>query len=114
MAAFGYTEDVARPAISPPDEERPRYLAPPAPLVFPEEAEVPESQLHFELRVLLYHLLRDHLGLAVTVGSDQFIYYDAGDPDRCVAPDVYVRLTPPTDKIRSWKTWERGAPDIAI
>jgi Uma2 family endonuclease len=74
---------------------------------------VPESQLQFELRVLLYHLLRDHLGLA-TVGSGQFIYYHAGDPGRCVAPDVYVRLTPRIELIRSWKTWERGAPDIAV
>ena len=114
MAAFGYTEDVARSAFSPPDEERPRYLGPPSPIVFPEEAEVPESQRHFELRVLLYQLLCDHLGLTATVGSDQFIYYDAGDPVRCVAPDVYIRLAPPTDLIRSWKTWERGAPDVAI
>jgi Uma2 family endonuclease len=75
---------------------------------------VPESQLQFELRVLLYQLLRDHLGESATVGSDQFIYYDAGDPRRSVTPDVYVRLTPPTDMIRSWKSWERGAPDIAV
>jgi len=114
VAAFGYTEYVARPAISPSEEERPRYLGPPSPIVFPEEAEVPESQRHFELRVLLYQLLRDHLGLDATIGSDQFIYYDAGDPSRSVAPDVYVRLTPATDKIRSWKTWERGSPDVAV
>jgi Uma2 family endonuclease len=114
VAAFGYNEVVAGSAFSPPEDERPRYLGPPSPIVFPEEAEVPESQVHFELRVLLYQLLRDHLGVGVTVGSDQFIYYDGGDPGRSVAPDIYLRLTPPTDKIRSWKTWERGAPDIAI
>lgn len=75
---------------------------------------MPETQVHFELRVLLYQLLCDHLGLDVIVGSDQFVYYDAGDPSRCVAPDVYVQLKPPAGKIRSWKTWERGAPDVAI
>jgi Uma2 family endonuclease len=114
VAAFGYTGLVAQPIISTSVEERPRYLAAPSPIVFPEDGDVPESQLHFELRVLLYQLLCDHLGLQATVGSDQFIYYDAGDPGRCVAPDVYIRLTPPSDKIRSWKTWERGAPDVAI
>jgi hypothetical protein len=82
--------------------------------VFPEEAEVPETQVHFELRVLLYQLLCDHLGLEAIVGSDQFVYYDAGEPSRCVAPDIYVQLAPPAGKIRSWKTWERGAPDMAV
>jgi Uma2 family endonuclease len=75
---------------------------------------VPETQVHFELRVLLYQLLCDHLGLDAIVGSDQFVYYDAGDPARCLAPDVYVQLKPPAGKIRSWKTWERGAPDVAV
>lgn len=75
---------------------------------------MPETQVHFELRVLLYQLLCDHLGLEATVGSDQFVYYDAADPSRCVAPDVYVQLKAPTGKIRSWKVWERGAPDVAI
>jgi Uma2 family endonuclease len=64
--------------------------------------------------VLLYQLLCDHLGLDASIGSDQFVYYDAGDPSRCVAPDVYVQLKPAAGKIRSWKTWERGAPDVAL
>lgn len=75
---------------------------------------MPETQLHFELRILLYQLLCDHLGLQATIGSDQFVYYDAADPARCVAPDIYVQLRPSAEKIRSWKTWERGAPDVAV
>lgn len=75
---------------------------------------MPETQVHFELRVLLYQLLCDHLGLEATVGSDQFVYYDAADPSRCVAPDIYVQLKAPAGKIRSWKVWERGAPDVAV
>jgi Uma2 family endonuclease len=93
---------------------RPRYLDQIAPLVFPEEAEVPETQLHFELRILLYQLLSDYLGVEATVGSDQFVYYAADDPKQSVAPDVYVRLLPRGEPIRSWKTWERGAPDVAV
>jgi len=106
---------VVRRTPSPePPEDRPRHLGPVTPVVFPEEAEVPETQLHFELRVLLYQLLCDHLGLEASIGSDQFVYYDAADPERCVSPDVFVQLKPASGKIRSWKTWERGAPDIAV
>jgi len=94
--------------------ERPRYVEPHVPVVFPEAADVPETQLHFELRTILYLLLSDHLGPARTVGSDQFVYFDADNPKQCLAPDVYVRLAPRGAPIRSWKTWERGAPEIAV
>jgi Uma2 family endonuclease len=89
-------------------------VGPPTPVVFPVGAEVPESQLQFELRVLLYQLLCDHLGLEATIGSDQFVYYDAAEPRRCLAPDVFVQLKPSSGKIRSWKVWERGAPELAV
>jgi Uma2 family endonuclease len=95
-------------------EERPRYIERVEPIVFPEEAEVPETQLHLEIRTLLYQLLSDHLGLDVTVGSDQFVYFDAANPKQCVAPDVYVRLAPRAEPIRSWKIWERGSPEVAV
>ena len=94
--------------------ERPRYVEPHVPVVFPEAADVPETQLHLELRTILYLLLSDHLGPATTVGSDQFVYFDADNPKQCLAPDVYVRLAPRAAPIRSWKTWERGAPEIAV
>jgi Uma2 family endonuclease len=103
-----------RRAASLDSAERPHYLEVPRPLVFPVEAEVPQSQLHLELRTLLYQLLSDYLGLESTVGSNQFVYYDASDPAQSVAPDVYVRLEPRGEPIRSWKTWERGAPELAV
>jgi Uma2 family endonuclease len=31
-----------------------------------------------------------------------------------LAPDVFVRVEPRGELIRSWKVWERGAPDVAI
>lgn len=65
---------------------------PSVPLVFPEEAEAPVPQVHFELRVLLYQLrvllyqlLGEHLGPDATVGANQLVYHDAGDPSRCLA-----------------------------
>jgi hypothetical protein len=48
------------------------------------------------------------------VGSNQFVYYDAEEPSRCLAPDAYVQRVPPTGLIRSWKSWERGAPEVAV
>jgi Uma2 family endonuclease len=94
--------------------ERPRYIREPVPMVFPEEAQVPGTQLHMELRSLLYQLLVDYLGEEATVGSDQFVYYAADDPHQSVAPDAFVRLEPPRGMIRSWRTWERGAPEVAV
>ncbi len=100
---------------SPPSSpEPPQYVGRAAPVVFPESAEVPETQLHLELRTLLYQLLQDAVGEQMTVGSDQFVYFDAADPSACVAPDVYVGLSPPEGFVRSWKVWERGAPAIAV
>ena len=53
--------------------ERPRYIEQPVPVVFPEKAEVLETQRHMELRSLLYQLLLDDLGVEFTVGSEQFV-----------------------------------------
>jgi len=108
------THDSNIPSASDTANERPRYLEQRAPIVFPESAEVPETQLHLDLRTLLYQLLQDTLGEAATVGSDQFVYFDAQDPSACLAPDVYVGLMPAADKVRSWKVWERGAPAVAV
>lgn len=71
-----------------------RYMEQRAPIHFPESAKVPETQLHLDLRTLLYHLLQAALGRAATVGSDQFMYFDAEDPRQVLTPDVYVRRTP--------------------
>jgi Uma2 family endonuclease len=91
-----------------------RFAEERAPIFFPESEKVPETQEHLEQRTLLYQLLLDALGPSATVGSDQFIYFDAEDPKQVVAPDVYVRLAPAADLVRSWKVWERGAPEVAI
>jgi Uma2 family endonuclease len=90
-----------------------RYLEERPPIVFPEEERVPESNRHFELRVLLYLLLRDTYAERFTVGSDQFMYFDAEDPSQSVAPDIYVRLELSPQPITSWKVWERGVPEVA-
>jgi Uma2 family endonuclease len=91
-----------------------KYLVQAPALHFPTSQEVPETQLHLDLRTLLYQLLSDYLGLSHTVGSDQFVYFDASNPKVCLAPDVYVKCTPRAERVTSWKTWERGAPEVAV
>lgn len=60
--------------------DRPRYIEHLIPVVFPEEAELPETQLHLELRTLLYQLLSDHLGLESTVGFGPVRLLRCGKP----------------------------------
>ncbi len=84
------------------------------PVCFPVEALVPESKRHFELRTALYQVLKASFASRACIGSDQFVYWNAADPSRCLAPDVFVRLGTPDVIFDSWKTWERGAPELAV
>ncbi|MBI2388090.1 MAG: Uma2 family endonuclease [Deltaproteobacteria bacterium] len=71
---------------------------------------MPESKRHFKLRTTLFAILELALGKDVVLGSDQFVYWNARDPRRCLAPDVFVFVGRPDEDIQSWKTWERGGP----
>lgn len=75
---------------------------------------MPETKRHLELRTLLYQILKNYLGGRASIGSDQFVYWDASDPRRCLAPDAFVRLDSTVDDFDSWKSWERGAPQLAV
>lgn len=94
--------------------ERFEYVRPVQPRHFPVEQKVAESIHHLELRTATYQLLAFFLRDRAVVGSDQFVYYDASDPKACLAPDVYLKFGHADRDIRSWKTWERGAPELAI
>ncbi len=83
-------------------------------LEFPVGAEVPESLRHLKLRTSLLDVLERAFGARAAVGSDQFVYFSASNPKRCIAPDVFVRLGAPGVDITSWKTWERGTPELAV
>jgi hypothetical protein len=104
------TSDPAAPAG--PGERR--YLRQPIPLIFPSDEEVPEHKLHVELRTALYQLVRLALGDRVIVGTEQFVYFDASDPKRCLAPDLMVWVGGPDEIFGTWKVWERGAPHVAV
>ena len=111
--------------MSPPSPPRPdpgtlyvhegrTYLRAPVPLHFPEHETVPETKLHLELRTLLYQVLKLAFGNVHAIGCDQFVYWDASDPRRCLAPDGFVRKNADDELFPVWKTWERGAPHVAI
>jgi Uma2 family endonuclease len=91
-----------------------RYLESLRAIRFPESLEVPETQEHLLLRTILYQLLSDEFGARATVCSDQFVYLDAEDPSQVLAPDVCLRWGPPGPLVRTWKVWERGAPELAV
>jgi hypothetical protein len=91
-----------------------RYVRPPVPLVFPSEQEVPETKRHLKLRTLLFELLELAFAERAAIGCDQFVYWDPTDPKACLAPDAFVRLGQPDFLFRSWKTWEHGAPHVAV
>jgi len=100
-----------------PGTQRPavRHRRPLQPIHFPDDAEVPEGKLHLTLRTFLYQLLKFALGAEHSVGSEQFVYWNARDPRRCLSPDAFVRLGVPDSPFGSWKTWERGGvPDLAV
>src|SRR5258706_6718026 len=87
----------------------------PRPIKFPEEELVPEGKTHLVLRTFLFRLLRFALGPGHSVGSDQFIYWNASNPRRCLSPDLFVRLGVPDSSFGSWKTWAHGgAPHLAV
>jgi len=90
------------------------YVRPPTPIHFPESEEVPETGVHLELRTALYLLVRDFVGERGAVGSEQFVYWDPSDPRQCLAPDLIVRMGATPGPFPTWKTWERGAPHLAV
>jgi hypothetical protein len=73
-----------------------RHRRPVRPLCFPEtepEAEkLGETSRHLWLRTALWQLLMREVRRRHTVGSEQFIYFNARDPRRCSAPDVYAEV----------------------
>ena len=90
------------------------HLREPRPIHFPEFELVAEGKRHLTLRTFLYQLARHVLGPEHTVGSDQFVYWNARDPRRKLAPDVFVSLGVADSSFGSWKVWERRTPELAV
>jgi len=92
-----------------------RYVRAPEPIAFPECAEVPEGKRHLALRTFLWRVLQLALGPVHSVGSDQFVYWNARDARRALSPDVFVKLDVPDTSFGSWQTWRNGGtPELAV
>lgn len=89
-------------------------------VVYPISDDMGEHELQTLMRETLRPLLARLLaskGLDAHAGSDQFIYWEKGNPAACVAPDAYVLPGVPQSRvIASWKTWEERniVPSLAI
>ncbi|MBI1928186.1 Uma2 family endonuclease [Candidatus Poribacteria bacterium] len=83
-----------------------------------DDEQMAETQFHGRQIVTLSYQLQTFFGLEapVYVSTDTFIYYQEGNPSKCVAPDVYVVFG--VDAIparRSFYTWAEGAvPAVAF
>ena len=92
-----------------------RHVRAPRAIHFPTDAEVPESKLHLKLRTALFMILTRELAARACIGSEQFVYWNARDPRRCLAPDAFVKLGRSDEIFSSWKIWERGGPpELAV
>jgi len=73
---------------------------------------VPENKRHLLLRTALLLLLQRELaGCVAAIGCEQFVYWNARDPRRCLAPDVFVKLGVEDSIFDSWKCWEPFYPN---
>jgi hypothetical protein len=94
-----------------------RYVRAPRPVHFPSEERpadhVSETKRHLLARTTLF-LMLENARLSAALGSIQFVYWDASDPQKCLSPDVFVKLGSDAKDFDSWKIWERGAPELAV
>jgi Uma2 family endonuclease len=75
---------------------------------------VPETPVHLRVKTALFLVLEGRLRGKAFVGADHFVYWDASNPAACVAPDVFVRMGGPFTLPPSFRTWEHGAPQLAV
>jgi hypothetical protein len=73
-----------------------------------------QGRRHYNLCHALYEMLRAACVPQHTVGADQFVYYDAANPKRCLAPDAFVTLDVPDHDFDSYLAWEEGTPAVAF
>ena len=73
-----------------------------------------QGRRHLHLCRALYDMIRAVCVPEHTVGADQFVYFDAANPKRCLAPDGFVTLDVPDHDFESYLVWEEGTPDLAF
>lgn len=94
-----------------------RYVRAVRPVSFPAsdpDWDMGEGKRHQLFCELLRAIIRSIVGAGSSVGSDQFVYFDASDPKRKCAPDAFVKLGVPDELFETWKTWEKGTPELCV
>lgn len=98
--------------------EKLRHVRPVEPIVFPAsepwEEHLGQSKRHLGLCTILAELLRELIGPNDSYGADQYVYWNARTPRVCLAPDGFVKLGVPDEIFDTWKTWEKGVPELAV
>ena len=107
-----------RPLRAPPAKPPRRQV--PAPVEYPESDGKPmsETPIHWHATVDFAHPLIDRYAARpdAYVGSDMLMYWEEGDIDKRVSPDVFVAFGPDKEpERRVWKVWEEGvAADFVL
>jgi hypothetical protein len=92
------------------------HVRPPRPLRFAAsdpEWEMGQSTRHLNLCTYLREML-GRVAVGSSIGCDQFVYWDASDDTKKCAPDAFVKLGVAQVSFESWKTWEKGTPELCV
>ncbi|MBI4515813.1 MAG: Uma2 family endonuclease [Deltaproteobacteria bacterium] len=90
----------------------------PGRIEYPERDGKPVGETDFHIAVIFY--LRQALALHLRdqpnmyVAANMFLYYEEGNPQAVVCPDVFVVRGVPKRKRRTFKTWEEGAGPCVV
>ena len=97
---------------------QPKIHSAPA-IVYPESDGNPmaESDRHRKLMIEFIQMLEDYFRNRkdIYVSGNLLIYYEEGNPRKCVAPDVFVVFGVAAKPRRTYLTWEEGrTPDFVL
>ncbi len=76
-----------------------------------------ESDLHRDWMVRILDLLkRRYRGEQVYISGNLFVYYEEGNPKKCVSPDAFVVRGRSSENRRTYKVWEEGGlpPEVVF
>ncbi|MBI3361351.1 MAG: Uma2 family endonuclease [Chloroflexi bacterium] len=96
------------------------YAPPQARIEYPDSDGEPMAESDFQRDVLMYAVAALSRFFAdrpdVYVSGNMFVYYQQGDPESVVAPDVFVVFGVAKRKRYSYRLWEEGgkAPDFVL
>ncbi len=95
------------------------YAPPRVEVFYPDSDGQPmaESDLHRDLMIYAIEALDTHFRDRddVYVSGNMFVYYERGNPESVVAPDVFVVIGAPRHKRRSYRMWEEPkGPDFIM